>query len=101
MEITTKARYLRISPRKAQLAADLVRGRQANEALAQLKVANKKSARLISKLLKSALANAKHNYDIAADNLFIKESIKYFLKEYVFKNLQTFFVIFSILNIQT
>jgi len=73
MEITTKARYIRISPRKAQLAADLVRGRQAGEALAQLKAANKKSARLVSKLLKSALANAKHNYDIAADNLFIKE----------------------------
>ena len=41
MEITTKARYIRISPRKAQLAADLVRGRQAGEALAQLRAANK------------------------------------------------------------
>ncbi len=73
MEITAKAKYVRVSPRKANLVANLVRGRQAQEALAQLKVANKKAARLISKLLKSALADAKHNYDIAADNLLIKE----------------------------
>lgn len=73
MEITAQAKYVRVSPRKAGLVAGLVRGRQANEALAQLKFVNKKAGRFVSKLLKSAIANAKHNYDIAADNLLIKQ----------------------------
>ena len=73
MEITAQAKYVRVSPRKAGLVAGLVRGRQVNEALAQLKFVNKKAGRFVSKLLASAIANAKHNYDIAADNLLIKQ----------------------------
>lgn len=73
MEITAQAKHIRISPRKAGLVASLVRGRQVNEALAQLKFVNKKAGRFISKLLVSAIANAKHNYDLTADNLTIKQ----------------------------
>lgn len=73
MEITAQAKYIRVSPRKAGLVAGLVRGRQVNEALAQLKFVNKKAGRFVSKLLESAIANAKHNYDLTADNLLIKQ----------------------------
>ena len=73
MEITAQAKHVRVSPRKAGLVAGLVRGRQVNEALAQLKFVNKKAGRFINKLLLSAIANAKHNYDISADNLMIKQ----------------------------
>ncbi|NCU44791.1 50S ribosomal protein L22 [Candidatus Falkowbacteria bacterium] len=73
MEITAQAKHIRVSPRKAGLVAGLVRGRQVNEALSQLKFVNKKAGRFIGKLLKSAIANAKHNYDLTADNLTIKQ----------------------------
>jgi len=73
MEITAEAKYIRVSPRKAGLVAGLVRGRQVNDALAQLKFVNKKAGRFVTKLLKSAIANAQHNYDLAADNLLIKQ----------------------------
>jgi len=73
MEITAQAKYVRVSPRKAGLVVALVRGSKVNEALNQLKFVNKKAGRFVSKLLESAVANAQHNYDIAADNLLIKQ----------------------------
>lgn len=73
MEITAQAKYVRVSPRKAGLVAGLVRGRQVNQALDQLRFVNKKAGRFVIKLLKSAIANAKHNYELTADNLVIKQ----------------------------
>ncbi len=73
MEITAQAKYIRVSPRKAGLVAGLVRGLQVKKALAQLQFVNKKAGRHVSKLLSSAIANAKHNYNMTEDNLLIKQ----------------------------
>ena len=67
------ARFLRVSPFKARQVADLVRGKDVNEAVGILKYTNKKSAPLISKVLKSAIANAEHNNDMDSDELFVSE----------------------------
>jgi large subunit ribosomal protein L22 len=73
MEATAKARYIRVSPFKARQVADLIRGKEAKEAMGILRYTNKKSAPLIGKVLKSAIANAEHNYDMDSDNLFVSE----------------------------
>jgi large subunit ribosomal protein L22 len=71
MESRAVARYLRVSPLKARQVADLVRGKSAAEAVGILRYTNKKSAPLIGKVLKSAIANAEHNYDMDSDDLYI------------------------------
>lgn len=73
MEARAIARYLRVSPLKARQVADLVRGKDVKEALGILRYTNKKSSPLISKVVKSAIANAEHNYDMDSDQLFIWE----------------------------
>ena len=68
------SKYVRISPRKARLVADLVRGKQVEEALAILKFTPKKAAPLIAKAIKSAVANAEENADVRdVDKLIISE----------------------------
>lgn len=72
-DITAKLNYHRISPRKIRLVADLVRGKSVKDALSQLKFFPKKSAPVIAKLLNSAIANAKKNFNIKDEkNLYIK-----------------------------
>jgi large subunit ribosomal protein L22 len=73
MEARAIARYLRVSPFKARQVADLVRGKDVKEALGILRYTNKKSSPLISKVVKSAIANAEHNYDMDSDELYISE----------------------------
>ncbi|MBT5338266.1 50S ribosomal protein L22 [Candidatus Falkowbacteria bacterium] len=73
MQVKAKAKYIRISPRKARLVVDLVRGLDLQAALDKLAVTNKKAVRFVDKLLKSALANAEHNLELKKDNLYIKE----------------------------
>lgn len=65
------ARYVRIPPRKARLAIDLVRGKQVDEALAILQRLPNKSARIARKVLESAIANAMHNYNLSPNTLYI------------------------------
>ncbi|MBW1981124.1 MAG: 50S ribosomal protein L22 [Deltaproteobacteria bacterium] len=72
MEIKAVARYVRISPRKARLVTELVKGKPVEEALTQLKFTPKKGARLVSKVLYSALANAEQYPGIDVDTLYIK-----------------------------
>ena len=57
-EATAKTKYVRISPRKARLAADLIRGKGIEEALIQLLYSNLKGGKLLKKTLDSAIANA-------------------------------------------
>lgn len=71
--IKANLQSLRIAPRKTRLVIDLVRGMKVTDALNQLKFLNKKSALPISKLIKSAVAGAEHNYNLDRENLFIKE----------------------------
>jgi|SRR4030095_1770089 len=66
-------RYARIAPRKAQLVADLIRGRKVDDALNQLEVSKKRAAWYFKTVLKSAIANAEEN-DADVRNLVVTES---------------------------
>jgi len=72
MEAKAVEKYIRISPKKARLVADMIRGTNAKQALDILRFTNKKAAKIISKSLKSAMSNAEHNKNIEGDKLFIK-----------------------------
>ena len=68
-QVKAKLRFLRMGPRKVRLVADMIRGRKAEKAVEALTLLNKSAARPILKLLKSAIANAKHNFQIAEKDL--------------------------------
>lgn len=68
-------RQIRVSPKKANLVAALVRNKKAQEATDILDFTPKKSAPILSKLIKSAVANAEHNFNQKAEDLYIKEII--------------------------
>ena len=61
MEAIAKHNFARISPQKARLVADLIRGKSVDQALEILTFSNKKAAVLVKKVLESAIANAEHN----------------------------------------
>lgn len=61
MEAIAKHNFARISPQKARLVADLIRGKSVDQALEILTFSNKKAAALVKKVLESAIANAEHN----------------------------------------
>ena len=69
MQAIAKARYVRTSPRKARLVIDAIRGMDAKEALALLQFTPNFAARLVEKVLKSAIANAENNHHMNGDNL--------------------------------
>ncbi len=66
-------KYVRISPRKARLAAGLIRGKAVEEALVRLTYSNLKAGRLLSKTLSSAIANAETQLNIQRTNLVVSE----------------------------
>ena len=72
---TAKAtlKYARISARKVKIVADLIRGKNVNEAWAIVKFTPKASSDIIEKLLKSAIANAENNHNMVSSNLYISE----------------------------
>lgn len=72
MESKAILRSARVSPRKARLVADLVRGRDVSEAIEMLQFTQKKSAPMIQKLVESAVANAEGAGDVDVDALYIK-----------------------------
>jgi len=74
MEAKAIARQVRVAPRKARLVIDLIRGKDVGEAHAILQNTPKASSPVVEKLLKSAIANAEHNYEMEADSLFIKSA---------------------------
>ncbi len=74
MEAKATARTVLVVPRKARLTINLVRGKNINDAMAILNNLNKKSARLIKKVLVSAVANAENNFKLDRNNLYIKEA---------------------------
>ncbi len=75
MEAKAKAelRYARISARKVKIVIDLIRGKNAKEAVAILKYTNKAAAPIVGKLLKSAIANAVNNNHMDETKLYISE----------------------------
>lgn len=68
------AKTVRIAPRKARLVVDLIRGKQVGEAMAILKFTPKAGSPIIEKVLKSAIANAEHNYDLDLETLYVSEA---------------------------
>ena len=73
MEIKVKLNNLRTAPRKVRLVADLVRGKTLTEARQVLSFTTNKSARDILKLLNSAAASAKHNFQLEESNFFVSK----------------------------
>ncbi len=73
MQIKAKVKNLRMSARKLRLVADLIRKMPVDQALNQLKFNQKKAALPVSKLIKTALADAEHNFSLDKNNLKIKE----------------------------
>ena len=73
MEAKALARYIRISPQKARLIADLVRGQRVETAINTLRFMPKKGARLLRQVIESAVANASQNEAIDVDTLYVKK----------------------------
>jgi large subunit ribosomal protein L22 len=69
MEAFAKHNFARISPQKARLVADQIRGKSVDQALETLTFSTKKAADLIKKVLESAIANAEHNEGADIDDL--------------------------------
>ncbi|MBK9293093.1 MAG: 50S ribosomal protein L22 [Oligoflexia bacterium] len=72
MEVKAKLRFARMAPRKLRLVADLVRGKNVNDAMKALAFLNKNAAPVVKKLIKSAVANAEQKKTVDVDNLFVK-----------------------------
>ena len=70
-EVRAVARESQISPQKARLVADMIRGLPVDRALAVLALSPKKGARLMEKVLKSAIANAEQNHGLDVDELIV------------------------------
>ncbi|HUV16371.1 MAG TPA: 50S ribosomal protein L22 [Pelolinea sp.] len=73
IDVKAELNYCPVSPQKARLVIDLVRGKMAEDAVARLRFVNKKSALPLSKLISSAMANAENNFGLAAGNLYIHQ----------------------------
>ena len=72
METKALTRNVRISPRKARLVADLIRGKQVEEALLILRFTPKKASSIFAKTLRSAIANATDTQNVDPDELYVK-----------------------------
>ena len=72
MEATAKLSFVRLSPQKARLVIDLVRGKRVQEALNILKFSPKRAAEIVAKLVSSAVANAEQKGVGDVDRLFVK-----------------------------
>jgi len=80
MEFRAEARFMRVSPQKARLVLDLIKGRRVEEAMNTLTFTNKEVAGTIQKLLRSAVENVNYlsqekGFDVDVDNLFVKRAV--------------------------
>ncbi len=73
MEARAVGKYIRISPQKARLVADVVRGMNVDKAITTLKFMPKKGAAIIRQVIESAVANATQDDRVDVDNLFVKK----------------------------
>ena len=74
MEAKATAKFVRVSPRKAQMSMNLIRGKNAVEAEAILKYTPNKCAEEIVKVLRSAMANAENNLNLAREELVVTQA---------------------------
>jgi len=73
MPVISKLKYLRIAPRKVRLVADLIRGKKVEEAQTILDFTIKGATKPLSKLLKTAIADAHNNFQLDSSNLYISK----------------------------
>ena len=73
MEARAYLKYARIAPRKVQIVLDLIRGKDAAQAMAILKNTPKSASEYLTKLLRSAVANAENNFNMDASKLYVSE----------------------------
>ena len=73
MRVRATSKFVRSSPQKARLVANLVRGKSVNEALAILRFTNKSVAKDFAKTVRSAAANAENNFQLEPDDLYVAE----------------------------
>lgn len=78
MEVRATAKGVRVSPQKARRVVDSVRGKMADEALANLKFMSSPTARIVARVVKSAAANAENNFQMSPSELRI---VKAFVDE--------------------
>lgn len=72
MEAKAVSRFVRVSPRKARIVIDLIRGKSVMDAREILKFTNRGIAETVEKTLNSAVANAEHNHHVRAESLVVK-----------------------------
>jgi len=80
MEFRAQARFMRVSPQKARLVLDLIRGRRVEDALNTLAFTKKRVAPTVEKLLRSAVENANYlsaekGIDVDVDNLYVRRAV--------------------------
>ena len=75
MEAFAHVKYVRMSPRKVKLVCDMIRGKDVKTAAAYLSQTSKAACEPMAKLLKSAVANAEHNHEMNAENLYVSTVI--------------------------
>ncbi len=73
MQVSARLSFIRITPRKARLVADQIRGQAVDRALEILSFSPKKAAGVIKKVLESAIANAEHNEGADIDELKVEK----------------------------
>ena len=74
MEARANAKYIRISPRKVKIVCDLIRGKDAGTAMGLLMATPKAASEVMTKLLKSAVANAENNFEMDPEKLYVSEA---------------------------
>jgi large subunit ribosomal protein L22 len=72
METRARARHIRISPQKARLVVDLIRGKGVEEAIGVLEFNPRRASKVVAKTLKSAIANAEATQNVDVDALYVK-----------------------------
>lgn len=75
MEVKTLARYMRISPQKVRKLIGTVKGKKVGAALNELKFMPQKSAGIVEKIIRSAIANASHDSNIDVDSLVVQNIV--------------------------
>lgn len=73
MDVKATAKTVRVTPRKARLALDLIRGKSVEEAMNILEFTPNYGAKCVQKVVKSAAANATHNFSLDESKLYVKE----------------------------
>ena len=75
MDVRSVIKYVRMSPKKGHDLAREIQGKTAQDALTLAEFSNRKAGELLAKALKSAIANAEHNFDLDADDLRVKRAV--------------------------